>query len=772
MNHRIIYYAKLTALDIFRLWPSVQHHVIIVAGICLPILLLLGLKNGEVAKLREKILASPNATEVLVWMNSKNSPFNANDITDFRSEMNGLYQAIPAIQKIVSLSSARQSANTVTLDKLTASATAAKDPKLAARGCDITNGDVPPNRAVILKDSVAEKLNVKKGDEVNVHVKREIGSEQYESASLAATVVDIYYPEGSDGSDIYMSDETLLRFVQYTSGGRVKEFNWPALKAPAPDTYAGYLVFSRKNEGGLTDEDRRTLAEHKYAVNEIDASTLKALSALFNPDFEEELHIYSVQPKRSIGTPWGFCDDHPRDLTELTSTKDIAIFWNAPKPIKLDGIDFQAIGLTLPRRTWLKKYIKSPETTCFSYNDNTLLVSLEGDNLSETGELTLNDSHKVPVSLRTRPSQVRKDSIPESIPREQPSPVDNSPNDSTNSGAKQTLTKDEAESSLATDSNGDTPIDQAELEKPDNSSPLDDESSNTSLSDPPAKTGQANKSTGSDASNSTGPTEENSSAVGIDAPGFSPTLPKGASPTNEQLLSAPVETVTGEETPEKAGSPKQTNSPLKTAVLPCDFLAYLYALQSEQVEYDNLTNLFVPITQEARFPHVRAYAMDIDRVPEVVQQFQSRGYATDSNVSLIKELRKNTSRLAIIVTIVAIGVFFFGTITVVSLLLDSTARKKGTIGIMRVMGVSRFGIFFTVFMRATIIAVLAAVVTVFLGFGFKFLLSPVIAINIGQLDILYVVLGAIICCTLGSLLPAFYASRMDPFDAIVEGRFR
>jgi len=49
MNHRIIYYAKLTALDIFRLWPSVQHHVIIVAGICLPILLLLGLQNGEVA---------------------------------------------------------------------------------------------------------------------------------------------------------------------------------------------------------------------------------------------------------------------------------------------------------------------------------------------------------------------------------------------------------------------------------------------------------------------------------------------------------------------------------------------------------------------------------------------------------------------------------------------------------------------------------------------------------------------------------------------------
>jgi ABC-type lipoprotein release transport system permease subunit len=39
-------------------------------------------------------------------------------------------------------------------------------------------------------------------------------------------------------------------------------------------------------------------------------------------------------------------------------------------------------------------------------------------------------------------------------------------------------------------------------------------------------------------------------------------------------------------------------------------------------------------------------------------------------------------------------------------------------------------------------------------------------------DLTIVLLGAVLCSCLGALLPAWRAAKVDPFDAIVEGRFK
>ena len=224
---------------------------------------------------------------------------------------------------------------------------------------------------------------------------------------------------------------------------------------------------------------------------------------------------------------------------------------------------------------------------------------------------------------------------------------------------------------------------------------------------------------------------------------------------------------------------------LPVAVVPMDLLAHLTAELAGKVEFDPQNKLFVAVPRETLFDKARLYADTIDEVPTVVEQLRSAGFAIMSEVIRIREIHQQDHSLQLLVLIVGAGVFLFGTITVVSVLLDSTERKRGTIGILRVMGVSRLGVFYMVFFRSAIIGVFAAAVTILLGFVTAAVLEwqppadagwaswkPVINVIIQPTDILVVVAGAITCCTLGSVIPANKASRMDPFDAIIEGRFR
>ena len=150
----------------------------------------------------------------------------------------------------------------------------------------------------------------------------------------------------------------------------------------------------------------------------------------------------------------------------------------------------------------------------------------------------------------------------------------------------------------------------------------------------------------------------------------------------------------------------------------------------------------------------------------------------------ISEIHQQDASLNLLVVVVGIGVFLFGILTVFSVLLDSTDRKRGVIGILRVMGVSRGGVFFLVLLRAAAIGILAGALAGLAGWGIEQILGvdfpadslffqwkPTISVIIHSADVLLVMAGAIACAAIGAIIPAWKASRLDPFDAIVEGRF-
>jgi putative ABC transport system permease protein len=222
----------------------------------------------------------------------------------------------------------------------------------------------------------------------------------------------------------------------------------------------------------------------------------------------------------------------------------------------------------------------------------------------------------------------------------------------------------------------------------------------------------------------------------------------------------------------------------RVLVVPANLLAWIDAYGAGTVEYDQAIQLFVAKAESPVYDRARLYARTIDEVPSVVAELAKKNFAVMSENGRISEIQRQDQSLQLLVWIVGLGVFLFGVLTVFSVLMDSTDRKRGTIGVLRVMGMSRFGIFVSVLLRATAIGAGATVLSLIFGIGLSAFLGwspekidwlhwkPIVSVSMSLVDLLLVAVGAMFCCGLGALLPAWRASQLDPFDALVEGRFR
>jgi len=191
----------------------------------------------------------------------------------------------------------------------------------------------------------------------------------------------------------------------------------------------------------------------------------------------------------------------------------------------------------------------------------------------------------------------------------------------------------------------------------------------------------------------------------------------------------------------------------------------------QNIQFDAAQQIFIETTPELSYGRARVYTNTIDDVPLVVGSLSELGYAVLSEKDRIDEIHATNDSLQLLVVIVGIGVIGFGILTVFSVLSDSTDRKRGTIGVLRVMGVSRFGVFYVVVLRASMIGVAAGLFSILSGIILAALLKSRISIVFEYSHLSTVIVGALFCSAAGALLPAFKASRLDPFDAIQEGKF-
>jgi len=370
---RLWLYHVLTVRDVLRLWSSVQHHVIIVAGICLPILLLLGLKNGHVAELREDLLKSPTGRQVVFWSGQHGELMTPEAARSYEREIPGVEIVIPEVQRLVSLSSNHDQDEIRRVDHVTLYSTRPGDPIIAQYGGDVLQeaGD-----EIVLMSSVAEALNVQPGDEVEVTIERERDG-AVETASVLLEVKAVIDQTSDESSNVGYADvSTLSVMEQYVMGYQVRRFGWPAFKVSAPDRYSNYLIFC-EDTSPLTKEDLRTLQERGYSVEPVNDEKLRTLHGLLTSESLEKLLVYRLGAEAAEG--WRPLSVAPGELARLTAADDIVIPWNEPRIFTIEGRRHRLLGLSLPRRTWLRLYMKDRQLG-FDFNADTFSVQVIGQN--------------------------------------------------------------------------------------------------------------------------------------------------------------------------------------------------------------------------------------------------------------------------------------------------------------------------------------------------------------------------------------------------------
>lgn len=685
MLARFRYYTSLALRDLVRLWSSTQHHVVIVAGICLPILLLLGLKRGHVEELRRELMTSPTGRQIVFWASQDGELLDAEGLDTLQKNLVGAELMIPDQQRVVS---ARHSAHGQPLT-LTLYSTRKGDPILGQYQADVLQEN---EKAIVLPDNVATSLGVRKGDTVDITVRREVNG-QDETAAVAL-VVKALYPAGGDKSDIgYVDSGVLSSFEQFVRGYAVPDLNWQAAPVAIPDSYASYLYLFEKGHA-LTRDDLEYLANRGLKTEEVDTSQRWELTDFIKPDAMARLRALRIFSESSRADPARRLNLAPSELTEVLSIPDdIAIPWNSPLEVQFEGSAATLVGLSLPRRCWLRS-------------------DLVADDLAFPF-----DASTVGVAWPFRPS-VSGDSVALRI------------------------------------------------------------AGDNSLALPQA-------------------------AAGVRPPSIQPLPVDG-----DRQSSTPVNEV---------------------AIVPVDFLARMTSLRHGLAIYDPQTKLIAPVPATVVFDKVRLFAKTIDDVPSLADDLYKAKFAVQSEDARIQEIHEQDSSLRLLVFVVGLGVFLFGVLTVISVLVDSTDRKRGTLGILRVMGVSKLGVVWIVVLRAAVIGFLAGCLSVafgaclstFLGWNIEAPPMPISAqdekadgddaarspqqqvesmglqrpdserstsrpsvremlarwkptvrVSLTTQDIALVFLGALVCAAVGAIYPAIRASRIDPFDAIVEGRFR
>lgn len=639
MLGRLSYYLHLAWLDFTRLRHTTQHHVVIIAGIVLPILLLLGLKRGHVAELRKELLESPTGRQITIWSGQHGALIDNQCVEDLSRNVAGIDLVIPELQRVVTMvRNADGNAEVKELD-VTLFATRPGDPILRQAGCEIPSGN---DSLVVISDLVATQLGVQVGDNVDVIVSRTTsrGEETVRAKLQIASILQ----QDTEKSQIGFSTFPFLdRCDQWVRGFWVESLGWPASGDPIPARYCAYLAFT-EGPATLTDEDLRTLKDRGFLA-ELTADALeRTLAGAISPDKAETLTVWRVTPEGSTPDSPVWVTNPPAEFEAITHADDVVVAWTPPR----QGGDLERllVGVTLKKRSWLRAFLRSRS---LAFEPLEASSSYEASPpLTDRAMLTLRTTRGVQLQLAPRSSE-----------------------------------SDEAENSV--------------------------------VEDPGL----------------------------LDASGMKPMY-----------------------------------------IVSAQYLARLGAFERGEAEYDPSTGVFVEKPTPSAYGKARLFTHNIDEVPEVVEDLTKRNFSVKSESGRISEIHEQDSSLQLLVWVVATGVFLFGIVTVFSVLLDSTDRKRGVLGILRVMGVSRRGVFILVLVRAAALGILAGLLAAIAGFAIEKFLSwvptagtflatwkPVVSIQVGVADIAIVILGAILCAAIGAILPAFRASRIDPFDAIVEGRF-
>jgi len=784
--------------DARRIWRVFLIHVLIVAGICLPILILAGLKRGHVADMTIVLRTSPTGRQLIV-STGPHGPIMDDGVIEGFEALPTVDIAIPEVLQTQASVAKRVEGNVVeTEDLVTFYSTRPGDPILAKHNIDVMK---PDDRGLVLSLVTAKQIQAKVGDLLQLTIYRKGGEEASVDFRLRGICPEGVLTEGGG----YMHTTNLNLIWRYIHETAVPEWNLPASPTlSAPDQYAGYFIFCKKSDD-LQDSDREFLAGEGYRLVDVKDTERRTLFGLLRKESLEELSVYYLDTPTSGSNAQSRLWWAPSDIARKTRPDDVVLPWNAPGIVDASGTKLRLVGCSLPELTWIKRYL-SDRDLAFGYDSpelsirfpgmaprvasETIALQLEGDESVEMIVQRTESEQTAPETVDSQPEDgdqngkqaKEKHSPPEDHGRDEPDPrksghekqLEHSevPVGNVEGSPDEGIGTDRIQPDMAPEGAPRTPADEKRSSQPPEEA--DDQGTQAEKQVDPR----------SDNGGRTPPTKQEAphQAKTESIPGERTSLDNVESSLEKPARPPATAAVIDRPEPQEATSPSVAQSEPILAVVPIQFLAHLDSYHHGTAEFDPVGKRFVPVVGKPKYNQARVYAQTIYDVPELARCLRTQGFVDKSEKTRIEEIEEQDESLSLLVSVVKWVVLLFGVLEVGIVLWDSTNRRRRDLGILRIMGVSGWAVLYMVMFRAALIGICASVVAGCVGWGGCAVLSMEVPDGWGDLvqykpvanatldfreDWRIVVFVAFVCSLVGSVVPAISASRVDPFDAVV-----
>jgi len=253
---------RLAILDLWHEWILALCMILAIAAILTPLLVLLGLKNGTIQTMHERLMEDPVNREIRPARTLSLSPqwfkkFEQRDDIEF---------IIPTILRGSSVVRVSTQTKRLLIDLVP---TNSNDPLI------LTNdGIIPSADECVLSYIAAEELGVTKGDILNAEVTR-TRDKLKESVQVELRVVAVLNPRADTLARIYAPFEFVDDVEAYKEGRAVHKRNWSGGKVLPPLSYDGLWMLLPQDltyideinltvNTGLTDVQRASADEFRY----------------------------------------------------------------------------------------------------------------------------------------------------------------------------------------------------------------------------------------------------------------------------------------------------------------------------------------------------------------------------------------------------------------------------------------------------------------------------------------------------------------------------
>ena len=319
------YYLEVAFKDSWRARTSLLTTATVFAGLCLLLLVLIGLKSGLVQRLYDDIMTSWSSVKGDWYATSSTLSLDEVGEKAILAQLPRGSILVPEITKIVTLSTGTSKVQNVTVQ-----ATVPGDPFLRFYKAEITDPRVPE---LVISPAIADELRITEASfplSATIALARGHG-DQAVVATLPIVIRSIVGLEGSNTKTAYLSRYFMEQLEDFTQGEAVIEQGWPGLPAEDSIGQQGYMAFA-KQPYSIDDLNRLHMRGFKAPLlSSHDPSAHSRnghrLYGLLKP---HDLHVYFVTAETQDDRGEQYLNFDVTEVESITTSDDVLLYWSEP----------------------------------------------------------------------------------------------------------------------------------------------------------------------------------------------------------------------------------------------------------------------------------------------------------------------------------------------------------------------------------------------------------------------------------------------------------